>query len=257
MLNIKVNLANKANYGKSRNTSSIKYIVVHYTANDGDTDENNGKYFRNNVVKSSAHYFVDGDSITQSVPDNYTAYHCGTSGKYKHSTCRNTNSIAVELCDEVKNGIVYPSEATIANAVELVRHLMDKYKVPASNVIRHYDVTGKACPTYWCGTAAKDAKWKTEFWNRLSETYVVKQPTPSLVEPAAAHNNAYNRTYTVTASGLNMRAGASTYKPVLKVLPRGEKVTCYGYYTKNGTTVWLYVQDRTGLTGFVSSKYLK
>lgn len=253
MVSIKENLANKANYGQSRSTSSIKYIVVHYTGNDGDTDENNGKYFKNNVVKTSAHYFVDGDSITQAVPDNYVAYHCGAT-KYKHASCRNSNSLAVELCDDVKNGVVYPSAATIANAVDLVKDLMKKYNVPAANVIRHYDVTGKLCPAYWSGTAAKDKKWKAEFWDKLSATPASKS---SAIDPAASFDKAYSKTYTVTASGLNLRAGASTYKPVLRVIPRGEKVTCYGYYTKNGTTVWLYVKDKTGKTGFVSKQYLK
>lgn len=256
MVDIKVNLANRANYGRSRDTSSIKYIVVHYTANDGDTDENNGKYFKNNAVQSSAHYFVDDDSITQSVPDGYTAYHCGAS-RYKHASCRNSNSLSVELCDDVKNGVIYPSAATIANAVELVKHLMKKYKVPAANVIRHYDVTGKLCPAYWCGTSAKDLKWKIEFWNKLTDAPASEQAASSAVDPAASFSKSYNRTYTVTASGLNMRAGAATYKPVLRVIPRGEKVTCYGYYTKNGTTVWLYAQDKTGKVGFVSSQYLK
>ena len=50
---IKQHFANKNNYGQTRSTSQIKYIVIHYTANDGDTDENNGKYFKNNVVNSS------------------------------------------------------------------------------------------------------------------------------------------------------------------------------------------------------------
>ena len=168
-MNIKVNLANKDNYGSSRSTSKIKYLVIHYTANDGDTDENNGKYFKNNVVKTSAHYFVDDDSVTQSVPDNYTAWHCGAK-KYKHSTCRNSNSIGIEICDDVKNGTIYPSAKTIANALELTKMLMKKYNIPASNVIRHYDVTGKLCPAYWCGTAAKDKKWKSEFWNKLGAT---------------------------------------------------------------------------------------
>ena len=51
-MNIKTNIANKGNYGIVRATSAIKYLVIHYTANDGDTDENNGKYFKNNVVQS-------------------------------------------------------------------------------------------------------------------------------------------------------------------------------------------------------------
>ena len=165
-MNIKTNLANKSNYGGSRSTDSIKYIVVHYTGNDGDTDENNAKYFQNNIVQASAHYFVDDDSITQTVPDDYVAWHCGAK-TYKHATCRNANSIGVEICDDVRNGVIYPSEKTIANALELVEHLMEKYSVPKENVIRHYDVTGKLCPAYWCGTAENDDKWNTAFWGLL------------------------------------------------------------------------------------------
>ena len=176
MVPIKTKTANRANYGNSRNTSGIKYIVIHYTANDGDTDENNGKYFANNVVKASAHYFVDDDSITQSVPDNHTAWAVGGNryGNYKstggakfYGQCTNSNSLSIEICDDVKNGVVYPSAKTITNVLELTRMLMAKYNVPADRVIRHFDVNGKPCPAYWCGTPEKDAKWKSEFWNKL------------------------------------------------------------------------------------------
>ena len=40
----------------------------------------------------------------------------------------------------------YFEDATVEAAAELTRYLMDKYNVPASHVIRHYDVTGKICP---------------------------------------------------------------------------------------------------------------
>lgn len=168
MVTVKYNLANKKNYGGSRLTSTIKYIVIHYTANDGDTDENNGKYFHNNVVESSAHYFVDSDSITQSVPENYVAWAVGgkkysTGGGRLHGKCDNSNSISIELCDDVKNGVVYPSDKTIKNALDLVSTLMEKYSIPKENVIRHYDVNGKPCPKYW----VDDNKWKTEFWNKI------------------------------------------------------------------------------------------
>ena len=173
---LKTNIANKANYGAKRAISTIKYIVIHYTANDGDTDENNGKYFKSNIVKASAHYFVDDDSVTQSVPDDYVAWSvggsklasCKTSGGGKcYSKCSNTNSISIELCDDVKNGVVYPSAKTISNAIELTEALMAKYSIPKENVIRHFDVTGKLCPAYWCGTAEKDKKWLSEFWDKL------------------------------------------------------------------------------------------
>ena len=173
----KTNIANKNNYGGLRNASTIKYIVIHYTANDGDTDENNGKYFANNIVKASAHYFVDNDSVTQSVPDNYIAWSVGgnkysnctkTGGGKYYKKVTNSNTINIEICDNVKNGNVYPSVKTIENALELTKQKMKEYNIPAKNVIRHFDVNGKMCPAYWCGTAKKDAKWKSEFWDKLS-----------------------------------------------------------------------------------------
>lgn len=84
-------------------------------------------------------------------------------------------------------------------------------------------------------------------------------PSPSAVKVATAKsfNRAYAKTYTVTASSLNMRSGAGTDKPVIKILPKGAKVTCYGYYTPNGATVWLYVKDQDGTLGYCSKKYLK
>ena len=40
----------------------------------------------------------------------------------------------------------YFEDATVEAAAELTRYLMNKYGVPVSHVIRHYDVTGKICP---------------------------------------------------------------------------------------------------------------
>ena len=157
-------LAHNTNYGAKRNTNKIKYIVIHYTGVDGDIDTNNVKYFQRTAnIKASAHYFVDSDSITQSVPDNYTAYHCGAKN-YKHKTCRNANSIGIEICDEIKDGRMYPKQQTIENVLLLTEELMKKYNVPKENVIRHYDVTGKLCPAYW----VDNTKWKNEFWSKLN-----------------------------------------------------------------------------------------
>ena len=122
----KTNIANRKNYGSPRALTAIKWIVIHMTANDGDSDENNGIFFRRNVVKASAHYFVDDDSVTQSVPDNFTAYSVGgrkypscktSGGGRKYGLCNNLNSLNVELCDTKMNGMVYPTQATIDNAI--------------------------------------------------------------------------------------------------------------------------------------------
>ena len=47
--------AHISNYTKGRK-QNIKYIVVHYTANDGDTARNNGNYFAQANKNASAHY---------------------------------------------------------------------------------------------------------------------------------------------------------------------------------------------------------
>ena len=214
--NIKEHIAHRKNYGSSRSLSKIKYIVIHYTSNDGDTDENNGKYFANTVTQTSAHYFVDDDSITQSVPDNYVAWHCGgnkypySSGGSLHGKCTNTNSIGIEICDDVKNGVVYPSDKTIQNVLELTEHLMKKYNVPKDNVIRHYDVTGKACPAYW----TSDAKWKSEFWNKIGGCGKVQ--TTSEFKSYLVK---------VTTETLNVRDGAGVNYPIKTTVKKNQVYT--------------------------------
>jgi len=136
---------NRSNY-KAGRTGSIKYIVIHYTANNGDTAKGNASYFANNDIGASAHYFVDEEEIWQSVKDSDTAWHCGAK-TYKHSYCRNPNSLGVEMCSRKDGtGRYYFKAETVTNTVQLVKTLMAKYSIPNANVIRHYDVTGKNCP---------------------------------------------------------------------------------------------------------------
>lgn len=136
------------NYKKGRNCD-IKYIVVHYTANKGDTALNNVKYFSNNKVSASAHYFVDENCIYTSVPETDTAYHCGgklqgSGGHAWYKKCTNSNSLGIEMCMHDKSGNL--RDKVIGNCMKLVAYLMEKYGISIDNVIRHYDVTGKMCP---------------------------------------------------------------------------------------------------------------
>lgn len=168
---LKTDLSHRGNYGSKRSLSSIKYIATHFTANDGDSDENNGNYF-NSYRGVSAHAFVDDDSVTVSVPDDYIAYSCGDKkynnyGGTLHGIVTNANSYNIELCDTVKNGSVYPTQATIDNAIDFTKSKMVQYGIDKAHVIRHFDVSGKICPAYWCGTEEKDNSWKTEFHDKL------------------------------------------------------------------------------------------
>ncbi len=140
-------LANSTNFS-ARANGLIKYIVIHYTANDGDTAQSNCKFFQAPNRNASAHYFVDENEVCRSVLDVNKAWHCGSeNGSYVHKDARNENSIGIEMCSRKdSNGEYYFKDGTITNAVALVKDLMKKYNIPISNVIRHYDVTGKLCP---------------------------------------------------------------------------------------------------------------
>lgn len=85
--------------------------------------------------------------------------------------------------------------------------------------------------------------------------------TDYAVDPARSISKAYGtatgKVYTVTASALHIRRGAGTTHQSLGLLKKGTKVTCYGYYTKNGATIWLLVKAENGITGYCSKKYLK
>lgn len=253
-MNLKTNIADKGNYGGSRSLSSIKYIVIHYTANDGDTDENNGIYFHNNDVDSSAHYFVDDDSVTQSVPDNYIAWHCGAN-VYKHKDCRNANSIGIEICDDVRNGVIYPSDKTIQNVLELTEYLMKKYSVPKDNVIRHYDVTGKLCPAYWCGSTAKNAKWKTEFWNKINSNSSVSS-TPSNTDPVGTiyrvQVGAYGKIANAEAQLKNLKKAG--FDAFIVEVDNLYKVQVGAYTIKSNAEAQLNRVKSEGFTGFITTK---
>ena len=141
-----------ANYQKASRTS-IQYLVIHYTGNLGDTAAGNAGYFaRETGLGASAHYFVDENEIWQSVPDGCIAWHCGCKTGYFHPTCRNKNSIGIEICMLDKNGGV--RQESIDRAAELARYLMKRYGIPIDRVVRHYDVTHKNCPAPMVQTSA-------------------------------------------------------------------------------------------------------
>lgn len=256
---LKKKYANKNNYGCKRNTNNIKYIVIHYTANDGDTDEGNGNYFANNIVKASAHYFVDEDSITQSVPDNYVAWSVGGSkysncnktggGKY-YSKCTNANSLSIELCDAQKDGKIYPTKDTISNAIKFTKKLMKKYNVPQSNIIRHFDVNGKCCPAYWCGTDEKNKLWKTEFYNKLKSTNTSSTNSiSSIISSSTSNDESY--IVKIITNTLNVRDGAGTNYKIVTTVKKNEKYTIIE--EKNG---WGKLKSGIGWIN-ISSKYVK
>ena len=147
-----------------------KYIVIHYVG-AVSTAKNNASYFYSVDRGASANYFVDDNEIWQVVEDKDAAWHCGTTGKYYHKECRNTNSIGIEMCCISVDGKLDMSEKTIANTIELTKELMARYNIPVENVVRHYDVTHKKCPAPFVDDKAR---W-TDFKNKLVESLKIEE----------------------------------------------------------------------------------
>lgn len=172
--------AHSGNYQKGR-TQPIEYIVVHYTANSGDTAQNNLDYFARTKTGTSAHYFVDENEVCQSVQDTDVAWHCGSKNP-RHPYCRNANSIGVEMCNSV--GSV--PEAVRDRTAAFVRQKMKEYGLDVNHVLRHYDATGKRCPAPWVDNPVD---WM-EFKSMLEVEEVTQEQFDEMMENYLERRNA-------------------------------------------------------------------
>lgn len=168
------------NYSVVRNTTggraTPRYIVLHYTATPRATAQNELMFFATNpaAIESSADFFVDDNEIIQYNNMLDTRYSWAVGVDYSSGTapywgkCTNSNSISIEMSCDYEAGSWYISEKTYQNAVAITKYLMEKYGIPASNAIRHYDVCGKTCPGAigWIPQFG-DGTWK-RFKNEIS-----------------------------------------------------------------------------------------
>lgn len=155
---------------RTKGGNKKKYIVIHYTGNKTDTAKANANYFRSENRGASAHYFVDKTTVYQVVEDDDQAWAVGRNygSNNLFGKVTNANSISIEMCST--NGKV--ADETFENTVKLTKSLMKKYGIPASNVIRHWDVCSKVCPGWngW-GTGGKDAS----IWNKFKKEIVAPE----------------------------------------------------------------------------------
>lgn len=188
----------------------IDYIVIHYVGATGSA-EANCKYFKDTYRGASAHYFIGHNGeVWQSVEEKNIAWHCGAK-RYKHSYCRNANSIAIELCCKRKesNNTWYFEEETVKAAIELTKELMQKYNISADRVLRHYDITGKVCPEPFVRDNSAWAQFKNSLGsNSVSIGYLVK----------------------INTDALNVRAGAGVNYKINTVVKKGEVYTIVREY---------------------------
>ena len=126
----------------------INGVVIHYVGNPGTTARANRNYFESlssgvEGTYASSHFVVglEGEVI-QCVPLTEVAYASNT---------RNGDTVSIEVCHPDETGAFSP--VTYDRVVELTAWLCREFKLdPETDVIRHYDVTGKECPKYYVET---------------------------------------------------------------------------------------------------------
>ncbi len=182
---IEVYLNNNFNYhNTSIRKAKIEYIVIHYTGNTANANTFVASYNTLSNTNKSVDFFVDfnGDIYQYNLEtEERYAFAVGgyleeTQGGSLYEKATNENSVSIEMC--VKNDGLkkanskdwYLLPETVDSTVELVKYLMDKYDVPITNVIRHYDVNGKLCPGIygWNKDSGSDQEW-LNFLDRLEE----------------------------------------------------------------------------------------
>lgn len=136
-------------------------ITIHSTGNPNSTAANERAWLDNpsNSRDASWHYVVDENEIIQAIPDNETAWHCGDSYGNKHS-------IGIEICESGDR------TKTLERAARFVAEKMKEYNFDISNILRHYDWTGKNCPRILIDSAyiKYDMDWKW-FTNKVKSYF--------------------------------------------------------------------------------------
>lgn len=166
---------------------SIKGVVVHWTANPSLDAEGHVTYFKNLAKQdpnddkfdryAGAHYFVGtkGD-IIQLIPDNEVAYHVGAKSYNEsildkfNTTYPNNCLIGIELCHPDASGEF--TEDTWDQAIILIAWLLEEYDLTLSDVVRHYDVTGKICPKWFVDDEKAYQKFRDDLSYVLYESSV-------------------------------------------------------------------------------------
>lgn len=238
---------NNTSYTPSRD---IKYIVIHYTAGStsrAGTASNTASMFSQYGLNASADFIVDDSTIVQFNPDLYnrSCWHCGdgkagTKGGSYYGKCTNFNSIGIEVCSTNSNWSASDwanstkwsfTDAVVNKTIELTKYLMKEFNIPASNVIRHYDVSGKLCPGIigWNADSGDESKWndfKKKIGNSTAQTPEVKPTTEVL--------------YRVRRSNADAKTQKGAYKNLDAAKKLADQYAAEGYKVYNNEGKLIY-----------------
>ena len=144
---------------------TIPGVVIHSVGNPGTSAQANRNYFESlkdgaDGTYASSHFVVglEGEVI-QCVPLTEIAY---------ASNSRNEDTVSIEVCHPDEDGAFAPE--SYESVVKLTAWLCETFRLdPESDVIRHYDVTGKICPKYYVENEDAWEQLKDDLASRIAE----------------------------------------------------------------------------------------
>lgn len=119
-----------------------EFVVIHETDNwnPGASDEAHAQAMQAGNLAATVHYYVDSDSIHQTLEHQDGAWAVGD-GKGKYGIT-NRNSINVEICVNPESDYY----KAVDNAEQLAAYLLNMYGWGTDRLKRHYDASRKHCP---------------------------------------------------------------------------------------------------------------
>ena len=163
------------NFNKTkRKGSNIKYIIVHYTGMRKESDAL--KRLTKIQSEVSSHYFIKNNGkLLLLVPELYIAWHAGKSS-WKNKKFLNKSSIGIEISNPGHgNGYKKFSKKQIQILINLLKHLINKYKINPKNILGHSDIAperkkdpGEKFP--W----KKLARKKVSIWHKINPKILLK-----------------------------------------------------------------------------------
>ena len=120
----------------------------------------------------------------------------------------------------------YITEKTQKMAQQLIRHLIQLYKIDKSHIIMHHQVTGKTCPQPWCKNEVALSGWNT-FLNGIGAgIQTTVNPIPSNpAQDTISGGKQVRYVVRIMADILNVRSGPGTLYSINKTVSKGSAYT--------------------------------
>ncbi len=174
----------------SQNTSErIQYVILHYTVSDDDYS-----IYLLTKGQVSSHYLIPTQPtqknnqpvVLQLVPEELKAWHAGHSHWLCHRNLNNS-SIGIEIVNpgykvDQQGNKTWPEfhESQIVALIPLIKDIMQRYDIPAENIIGHSDIA----------PLRKEDPGRAFPWERLSQHGIGAWPDATTVKKYLAERNA-------------------------------------------------------------------